>query len=132
MKQLRLRLGTNGSVDEASLNAAFESHVHGVLSKLDRRLPLLNNDNTKRVEIVMAKHGLCDGTTLKNKINRLFFIINKSHFLATFQQTILLCQTISPALGDVLKRVRSIHAALFTELQQTSGELKCSKVSYCI
>ena len=49
----------------------------------------------------MAKHGLCD---------------------ATFQQIILLCQSISPALGNILKEVRSMHSSFFAQLQSISND----------
>jgi hypothetical protein len=67
---------------------------------LEKRLPHITNENARKVEVVMAKHGLCD---------------------AAFQQIILLCQSISPALGDVLKQVRGIHSSFLTELQVTSN-----------
>ena len=68
LKQLRLRL-TNA--DEAVLDRAFETHVQGVLDKLENRLPALEDTQLQFVEIVMARHGLFD---------------------AAFQQAILLCQ----------------------------------------
>jgi hypothetical protein len=98
VKQLRLRLTT---ISEEVLDRAFETHVQGVLEKLDKRIPLITESNAKEVEVVMAKHGLCD---------------------AAFQQIILLCQSISPALGDVLKQIRSIHSEFFNELQQISNQ----------
>lgn len=68
LKQLRLKLK---NADEAALDRAFESHVQGVLDKLDSRLPGLDDKPLRTVEITMAKHGLYD---------------------AAFQQVILLCQ----------------------------------------
>jgi hypothetical protein len=53
---------------------AFETHVHGVLEKLDKRLPGLE-DAQRNVEVVMARHGLYD---------------------AAFQQIVLLCSSIAP------------------------------------
>jgi hypothetical protein len=55
----------------------------------------------RRVESVMAKHGLID---------------------ASFQQLILLGSAISPALGDVVKSLRSEHSELFNEMQAISSE----------
>ena len=71
------------------------------METLEQRLPFLHIENARKVEIVMAKHGLCD---------------------AAFQQIILLCQSISPALGDVLKEVRTIHSSFLSELQTTSND----------
>lgn len=68
LKQLRLRLT---SADEAALDRAFETHVQGVLDKLESRLPSLDDSHLHTVEVVMARHGLFD---------------------AAFQQAILLCQ----------------------------------------
>ena len=48
----------------------------------------------------MANHGLVD---------------------ASFQQLVLLTQTISPALGDIVKTIRGYHSAFLTDLQQTAG-----------
>jgi hypothetical protein len=98
VKQLRLRL-TN--VSEEVLDRAFESHIQNVLEKLDKRIPFLTDQSAKSVEVVMAKHGLCD---------------------AAFQQIILLCQHISPALGEVLKQLRNTHSEFFSELQFVSNE----------
>jgi hypothetical protein len=98
IKQLRLRL-TN--VSEEVLDRAFESHIQNVLEKLEKRIPFLTDASAKSVEVVMAKHGLCD---------------------AAFQQIILLCQHISPALGEVLKQLRNIHSEFFSELQFVSNE----------
>lgn len=84
-----------------------------MLGKLDKRLPHITDENAKKVEVVMAKHGLCD---------------------AAFQQIILLCQSISPALGDVLKQIRGMHSSFLTELQVTSNAFIRSleeKQQYC-
>jgi len=96
IKQLRLRLT---AINEEVLDRAFETHITGVLDKLEKRLDSLQDPLGRRVEVIMAKHGLCD---------------------AAFQQIILLCQGISPALGDVLKQLRGMHSEFFSELQQVS------------
>jgi biopolymer transport protein ExbB/TolQ len=98
IKQLRLRLT---SINEETLDRSFETHIQNVLEKLEKRLPFLSDNEAKNVEIVMAKHGLCD---------------------ASFQQIILLCQQISPSLGDVLKQLRNIHSEFFSELQSISNQ----------
>jgi len=99
LKVLRLRLT---QVDEASLDRAFEKHVQSVLDKLDGRLSSLGEGELQRQsEMIMAKHGLMD---------------------ASFQQVILLCQGISPALGDVLKELRVAHSGYLTELQHCVGK----------
>jgi hypothetical protein len=100
VKQMRLRL-TN--INENTLDKAFESHVHTVLQKLDSTLPKIQYDEIRRVEVVMARHGLCD---------------------AAFQQVILLCQTISPDLGYLLKEIRNVHAGYFADLQQICDEFQ--------
>lgn len=106
VKQLRIRLS---NINEDILNKAFETHIHGVLSKLEKRLPTLSNKNVQTTEIVMAKHGLCD---------------------AAFQQIILLCQSISPALGDVLKSIRSMHSQYYTELQRVADDFTSQLSEY--
>jgi hypothetical protein len=98
VKDLRLRL-TN--VQEDALERAFDTHVAGVLERLDARLAGLQDPRLRRVEAVMANHGLVD---------------------ASFQQLVLLAQTISPALGDIVKTIRAYHSSFLTDLQRTSGQ----------
>jgi hypothetical protein len=98
IKQLRLRLS---HISEESLDRALETHLQGVLEKLEKRIEKLTENNTRNVEIIMARHGLYD---------------------AAFQQMILLCQHISPALSDVMKEMRNIHSEFFSELQQVSNQ----------
>lgn len=84
-----------------SFGRAFDAHVAGVLERLDGRLATLTDPRMRHVEVVMANHGLVD---------------------ASFQQLVLLSQTISPALGDIVKDIRSFHSAFLTDLQKTSGQ----------
>lgn len=95
VKKLRQKLK---DIDEGYLDQAFENHVQGVLDKLAARLPIITEKHSKKVEVTMAKHGLYD---------------------AAFQQVVLLCQNISPALGETLKDLRSIHSTFMTDLQQS-------------
>eukprot|EP01039_Chlorochromonas_danica_P001390 gene1390-1511_t len=94
LKQLRLRL-KNG--DEAVLERAFEIHVQGVLEKLDARIPQISDPYQQRVEVIMARHGLYD---------------------ASYQQVLLLCQSISPALGDCVRDLRAVQSAFIGDFQQ--------------
>lgn len=104
LKQLRLQ---HSNIQESILDNAFETHVQGVLEKLDNRLPVLQNEGLRDVEIIMAKHGLFD---------------------AAFQQAILLCQTITPPLGESLKDLRSIHSSFLSDLQQLVGNFVRDKI----
>ena len=101
LKQLRLRLTPD--IEEAKLDNAFEAHVTGVLGRLDSRLVSLNdNDDIKKIEIIMARHGLYD---------------------AAFQQAILLGTAISPALGDALKDIRFIHSGFLAEMHKVGQDM---------
>lgn len=80
---------------------AFDTHISGVLERLDGRLRGLEDTRLKHIEVVMANHGLVD---------------------ASFQQLILLCHAISPALGDIMKTVRGYHSAFMSDLQRTAGQ----------
>jgi hypothetical protein len=100
LKQLRLRLSPEESGH--SLDQAFENHVASVLGRLDNRLPAIsNNDEMKKVEVIMARHGLYD---------------------AAFQQAILLGTSISPALGEALKDIRFIHSGFMTDMQKVGTD----------
>ena len=95
LKDLR---GRHSNVDVDDLHVAFEAHVRGVLEKLESRMPLFSqNDLLKQAEVSMAIHGLYD---------------------ASFQQAILMCLDISPALGSSLKELRLAQASLMNDLQQ--------------
>lgn len=98
VKQLRLRL-TNA--DELTLDRNFESHVQTVLEKLENRLSVLEKSRLYKAEVAMARHGLFD---------------------ASFQQAIVLCQSISPALGECLKDLRSAHSRILVDVQQTLAD----------
>lgn len=107
LKQLRMRLT---QVDESVLDKAFEAHVQGVLEKLENRISSLGDrQQLNNIEVVMAKHGLFD---------------------AAFQQVILLCQNISPALGDSLKEIRATHSSFMSELQQNVSELVKQEMAF--
>jgi hypothetical protein len=80
---------------------AFETHVTGVLDKLDTRLSSLTDPRLRNIEVVMANHGLVD---------------------ASFQQLTLLCHTISPALGEIVKTIRSSHSLFLTDIQRSSAQ----------
>eukprot|EP01038_Epipyxis_sp_PR26KG_P012971 gene12971-17393_t len=98
IKNLRLQFQP-GIFSEETLDQAYENHIQNILDKLESRIPLLDTDEyLKKVEIVMARHGLYD---------------------ASFQQVILLCQEISPLIGDALKDLRLTHSGFINELQQT-------------
>ena len=73
----------------------------GVMDKLDQRLVTIRDPRLRQIETVMANHGLVD---------------------ASFQQLVLLCQAISPALGDVVKSIRASHSLFFNEIQKTSSD----------
>ena len=99
LKSLRLRIT---DTDEATLDRAFQQHTTSVLEKLDARLAILGADNQlRRVEIIMAKHGLYD---------------------AAFQQVVVLNHNVSPLLGDSLKELRGTHLGLLGEFQQCIGD----------
>jgi hypothetical protein len=80
---------------------AFEAHVIGVMDKLDQRLATIRDPRLRQIETIMANHGLVD---------------------ASFQQLVLLCQAISPALGDVVKSIRASHSLFFNDIQKTSSD----------
>ena len=80
--------------------SAFESHTVGVMEKLNDRLTLISDPRLQDIEVVMANHGMVD---------------------ASFQQLILLCHTISPALGEIAKSIRTSHSLFFNEIQNITG-----------
>ena len=69
LKQLRIKL-KNG--DENVLERAFEIHVQNLLEKLEHRLQNTPDQQSSKIEIILARHGLYD---------------------AAFQQVVLLCQS---------------------------------------
>jgi len=100
LKQLRLRLSPEEL--ENKLDQAFENHVASVLGRLDNRLPsLTDNNEMRKVEVIMARHGLYD---------------------AAFQQAILLGTSISPALGEALRDIRFIHSGFMTDMQKVGTD----------
>lgn len=99
LKALRLRLL---DTDELSLDRSFQTHTTAVLEKLNHRLLLLGEINpSRRIEIIMAKHGLYD---------------------AAFQQVIVLNQNVSPLLGESLQELRSVHLQFLSEFQSCIGD----------
>jgi hypothetical protein len=83
---------------EEVLDAAFETHVHSVMEKLDERLPSLDNEYAKVAEVTLATHGLFD---------------------ASFLQAITLCQSIAPVLGEAVKELRLINFSFLMQLQES-------------
>lgn len=83
------------------VSRAFDTHICGVLERLETRLAGLSDARLQHVEVVMANHGLVD---------------------ASFQQLVLLAQTISPALGEIVKSIRGYHSSFMTDLQQTASQ----------
>jgi hypothetical protein len=81
--------------------SAFETHTGGVMEKLNDRLASIKDPRLQEIEIIMANHGMVD---------------------ASFQQLILLCQTISPALGEVVKSIRTSHSLFLNEIQNVTGK----------
>lgn len=61
----------------------------------------MEDPRLRHIELVMANHGLVD---------------------ASFQQLVLLAQTISPALGEIVKTIRGYHSAFMTDLQRTAAQ----------
>eukprot|EP01031_Cornospumella_fuschlensis_P044411 gene44411-54312_t len=105
LKQLRLKL-KNG--DQQVLERAFELHVQGVLEKLDSRLPTLKDAHEHAVELIMARHGLYD---------------------SSFQQVVLLCQSISPALGESVRELRQIHANFLADFQHVLSAVRADQAA---
>ena len=95
LRGLRLRLLENQ--DEKELDKNYQQHTRGVLERLEARLHLLGEQSPlRRVETVMARHGLYD---------------------AAFQQVVVMNTGISPILGDSLKELRSVQLGLLGEFQ---------------
>ena len=75
-----------------SLLSTFLYHTtQNVFSQLEKKLTEIESPSSRQAEIIMARHGLCD---------------------ASMQQIILLCESISPALGGVLSQVSRVEQRL--------------------
>jgi hypothetical protein len=59
-KSISQALKASFSVDETALENQFNAHVHGILEKLENRLPSMNEDSSRQIEVLMAKYGLYD------------------------------------------------------------------------
>ena len=102
VKALRLRLATTAALDESSLDHSFQVHTTSVLDRLEQRLLLLGEQNPlRKVETIMAKHGLYD---------------------AAFQQVIALNSNVSPILGESLKELRTAHLGFLADFQSCVGD----------
>ena len=94
MKALRIRIM---NVDERTVDDSYDVHVESLLDKLESRLISLSDSmHLQQAEVLMAKYGLYD---------------------ATFQQIVLLSQSISPMLGENLRALRALQGALISEVQ---------------
>lgn len=89
-----------GSDETPTLEVAFQSYVTSVLNKLDKRLEDIDNLSMRRLEAILCLHGIYD---------------------LPFQHVIACVSTAAPHMLEPIKQIRSIHARLLADLQETAA-----------
>ena len=96
-------MGKLAPTDDAALSQAFDDHVKTVMQTLKMKLNGVSDPFIQRGEILMAKHELYE---------------------VCFAEVINVASASSPKFGAVLRKLRDIHADLFSEFPATLHEMR--------